>query len=382
MDGHNPNLAYLDCAATTPVEIEVLASMVPFFEVEYGNAGSRTHEYGLIAQQASQNARDHIAALVGLSRENVVLTSGATESNNLAILGIADFGNSEGTKHFVTTQVEHKAVLEPTEFLEDQGYEITRVAPNSDGFVEPDRILDAVRPDTVLVSVMHVNNETGVTQSIGTIADELTDHPTYIHVDAAQSYGKLFDGLENSRIDLISLSGHKIYGPKGIGALLMRPRNYQVPPLRPLMYGGGQEQGLRPGTLPVPLAVGLGTAAKLAMDNHETRTQNCLDHQTNCLALADKLGGQLNGAPGKLAPQIMNLSFPGLDSEAVMIGLKGVAAVSNGSACTSASYEPSHVLKAMGLDQDRVAGAIRFSWSHLTGPVDWDQIETSIRRLM
>ncbi len=381
MDRHDPGTVYLDCAATTPIEAEVLAAMSTYFELEYGNAGSRTHDYGLVAQRAVQAARQKVGEVVGLGRENVVFTSGATESNNLAILGFEQFARRHGLKHVVTSHIEHKAVLEPFELLEERGFEVSRLPPDADGAVSAAEVLNAVRPETALISIMHVNNETGVIQPVSDIAQGLADSQAYLHVDAAQSFGKFIPGLDHPRIDLISISGHKVYGPKGIGALLMRSRNYQVPPIAPIMVGGGQEQGLRPGTLPVPLVVGLGKAAELATRDHEARSLACLQIRNKCEAFARTTGAKINGGPTKLAPQIMNLSFNGISSEATMIALKGVAAISNGSACTSSNYEPSHVLKAMGLPDDDINGAVRLSWSHLTPQVDWERIEEVVRSL-
>ena len=247
---------YLDCNATTPLEPEVQREMLRFFEGEFGNAGSRTHEFGARAKQAIQKARDQVAALVSAQREEVIFTSGATESNNLAILGLAAFGEQSKRRHIISTQIEHKAVLEPLEELERRGFEVEFLAPNSDGRVETEKIHAALRPDTLLVSVMHANNETGVIQPIEEIATILGKHAAYFHVDAAQTFGKLIEPLRNPRIDFISASAHKIYGPKGVGALIARRRGFDRAPLTPLLFGGGQERGLRPGTLPVPLIVG------------------------------------------------------------------------------------------------------------------------------
>ena len=266
---------YLDCNATTPVDPRVQAEVLTYLAEEFGNAGSRTHAYGQVAKDRVNRARQQVAAVVDARPEEVVFTSGATESDNLAILGLADHGTHAGRRHIISTQIEHKAVLEPLEEMARRGFEVTLLPPTAGGWIDPDAIRQALRPDTLLVSVMAVNNETGVIQPIPEIADALTGSEAYFHVDAAQAFGKQIEPLRHRRIDLMSISGHKIYAPKGIGALVTRRRGYQRPPLRPLLFGGGQERGLRPGTLPVALIAGLGTAAELALREHAERARIC-----------------------------------------------------------------------------------------------------------
>jgi cysteine desulfurase len=372
---------YLDSNATTPLEPAVREEVLHYLTAEYGNAGSRTHEYGQVAKSRVQRAREQVAAVVDAKPDEVIFTSGATEANNLALLGLSDHGKKVGSRHIVTTQIEHKAVLEPAEELERRGFEVTYVPPTSEGSVDPDRVAAAIRPDTLAVSVMHVNNETGVRQPIADIVARLAEHGAYLHVDAAQSFGKELAELQDPRVDLISVSGHKIYGPKGVGALITRRRGYSRPPLAPLMYGGGQERGLRPGTLPVALIAGLGTAAQLARSDHGKRAEACARYGQDAIRAFRTLGAEFNGDLGRTVPHTLNVSIPGLDSEAVMLALKGAAAVSNGSACTSHSYQPSHVLTAMGLSPDRVAGALRVSWSHLTPDIDWDDVIERIQAI-
>jgi cysteine desulfurase len=377
----NSQPVYLDCNATTPIEPDVQREMLRFFEEEFGNAGSRTHEFGAHAKQAVQKARDQIAALVSAQREEVIFTSGATESNNLAILGLAAFGEQSNRRHIISTQIEHKAVLEPLEELERRGFEVELLAPNAGGWIEAERIQAALRPDTLLVSVMHANNETGVIQPIEEIAALLGKHAAYFHVDAAQTFGKLIEPLRTPRIDLISASAHKIYGPKGVGALITRRRGFDRPPLRPLCFGGGQERGLRPGTLPVPLIVALGVAAELALKHHGKRERQCRSFRDELEVALLPLGPQIHGDTQRTLPHVINLSFAGLDSEAVMVALKGEVAISNGSACTSASYKPSHVLKAMGLSDSEIMGALRISWCHMTPKPDWQQVARLLQSL-
>lgn len=372
---------YLDCNASSPVEPKVGEEVIRYLTIEFGNAGSRTHEYGARAKQAVQRARDQVAEVVGVSHEEVVFTGGATESNNLAILGLAEYGEKTGRKHIISTAIEHKAVLEPLEALSKRGFEVTLLPPNSGGWVDPKSISSALRDDTLLVSIMHANNETGVIQPLTEIADGVANHPAYFHVDAAQGFGKDIRTLQNPRIDFIGISGHKIYGPKGIGALITRRRGYKRPPLSPLLFGGGQERGLRPGTLPVPLIVGLGLAAELALKNHSKREKACRAFRDRALKALSSLSPLINGEEARTLPHVLNLSFPGLDSEAVMVALKDLVAVSNGSACTSHSYQPSHVLKAMGLSTERIEGAVRISWCHMTEEVDWKGVAKIVKSL-
>ena len=373
--------AYLDCNATAPLEPAVQQCLAHWFSEEIGNAGSRTHEYGLHAKKAVQAARERVAAVAGAAVDEVLFTSGATESNNIAILGLAPFGEKEGRRHIVSTAIEHKAVLEPLEALEARGFTITLVKPSSTGVVEADAVQTALRPDTLLVSVMHVNNETGARQPIADIASGLEGHDAYLHVDAAQGFGKELDALRSQRIDLISISSHKVYGPVGVGALVARRRGFRKPPLTPLAYGGGQERGLRPGTHPVPLIVGLGLAAELAEKNAARRQARCSAIRAEALAALAPLGIRLHTDSEDTLPHVINFSVEGIDSEALMVTLKDIAAISNGSACTSQSYEPSHVLKAMGLPESAIAGAVRLSWCHMTPDVDWLAITDRIRSL-
>lgn len=378
---HNTEPVYLDCNATAPIEPPVRDAVIHWLADEIGNAGSRTHEYGVRAKRAVQAARDQVAAVVGVSADEVLFTSGATESNNLAILGLALHGELEGRRHIVSTAIEHKAVLEPLEALQKKGFSITLVKPDTSGAVRPDAIRKALRRDTLLVSVMHVNNETGVLQPIEAISAAMENHAAYFHVDAAQGFGKDMDGLRSPRIDLISISSHKIYGPVGVGALVVRRRGFKKPPLAPLFYGGGQERGLRPGTLPVPLIIGLGLAAELARKNVKERRARCAAIRAEALAALEPLSIRFHGDPERTLPHVLNFSVDGIDSEALMLALKDVVAVSNGSACTSQSYEPSHVLTAMGLPEAAVAGAVRLSWCHLTPDVDWKEIAERIESL-
>ena len=373
---------YLDCNATTPLDPRVRQVLLRYLDEEYGNEGSRTHEYGSAAKRAVQQARDQVASVVDCKREEVLFTSGATESNNLAILGLVDFGIANNRRHIVSTLIEHKAVLEPLADLESRGFEVTYVKPQADGIVRAADILSALRPDTLLVTVMHVNNETGVIQPLDEIASGMANHLAFLHVDAAQSFGKIAVTLKNQRIDLISVSGHKIYAPKGIGALITRRRGYEKVPLKPLMFGGGQERGIRPGTLPVALIAALGEAAALSVAESGKWMERCASMKEEALKALLPLGGVPVGPEGGVISSTLNIRFPMLDSEALIVGLQGYAAISNGSACTSSSYKPSHVLKAMGMDDVGATRCVRLSWSHLTTDPDWKKIAERIRQLI
>lgn len=373
---------YLDFNATSPVDPRIADEVVHYMCIEFGNAGSRTHRFGQTAKERVKSARGEVASVVKCNPDEVFFTSGATESNNLAILGLAAHGEATGKRHIISTQLEHKAVLEPLDVLRARGFEVELLAPNEGGWVSPHAVADALRPDTLLVSVMGVNNETGVIQPIPEIATVLADHEAYFHVDAAQAYGKLDNLLESQRVDLISISGHKIGAPKGIGALIARRRGYKRAPLTPLMFGGGQERGLRPGTLPVSLIAGLGTASTLALSERTQRATAALAIKLDLLRALVPLGAQLNGDPERTVPSTLNLSIPGLDSEAAIVALRDVVAISNGSACTSQDYELSHVLLATGLPIERVSGAIRLSWGPGIASVPAQEIADRLSALL
>ena len=369
---------YLDNNATTPLEPAVREAMLHAFDVEFGNTGSRTHAFGADAKRATQRARSEVAEVVLADPSEVTFTAGATEANNLAILGLEAYGRSVERRHVITTAVEHKAVLEPVDVLAQRGFDVTVLPVNATGRVDPNALEAALRPDTLLVSVMAANNETGVIQPIAEIAEVLADHPAYLHTDAVQAFGKTVAVLRNPRIDLISASAHKLFGPKGVGALIARRRGYERPPLTPLMFGGGQERGLRPGTLASPLIVGFGAAARLALHDHASRADACVRIRARALEALSHLSPILIGDQAHCLPHVLTLSFPGVDSEGLILTLRELAALSNGSACTSASYEPSHVLVAMGLPDEVISGAVRMSWSHLSGEPDWPMMAQAI----
>jgi cysteine desulfurase len=372
---------YLDCAATSPVDPRVRAEMLRFLDDELGNPGSRTHGWGRRARAAVEQARDRVAAAAGARRGDVIFTSGATESNNLAILGLAA---APHRRHVVSTAIEHHAVLGPLAELRRRGFDVALVPPGAGGAVDADAIGEAVHPDTVLVSVMHVNNETGIIQPIAEIAERLTGHDAYLHVDAAQSFAREIEALRHPRIDLISASAHKINGPKGVGALISRRRGQVHPPLEPLMFGGGQERGLRPGTIPVHLVAGFGLATELAMAERDERVARCAQFRESLMAGLAPLGPVVNGDPSLAVSYIINLSFPGVEAEVVIDAWGELVGISNGAACTSQSYTCSHVLAGMQVPAGRMEGAVRLSWCASTPQPDWtamvDALEPFRRR--
>ena len=357
---------YLDCNSTTPIDPEVLKIMNHYLTEDFGNEGSHTHEHGMKAKKAVQEARDHIGKIVDATRNEVIFTSGATESNNIAILGLKNFAKLKNKKHIISSTIEHKAVLEPLEILKKEGFEIDLIKPDLSGRVSANSIIDKIRDDTLLISLMHVNNETGVIQPIEELANKINNKDIFLHVDASQSYGKIIETLKNKRIDLISVSGHKIYGPKGIGVLITRLRDFQKPPLEPISYGGGQERGLRPGTLPVFLIAGLGKAAEIALRDYKKRNKYNKNLQEKFFNFLEQHKAKINGDLNNLIENTVNFSIKGIDSEAFILTTKDIISVSNGSACTSALYEPSHVIKSMTNNDEIVRGAIRMSWCHQT----------------
>lgn len=370
---------YLDYNATTPVMPEVADLVFRLMVEDFGNAGSRTHEYGVAAKRLVEVARTQVASVVAADKSEVVFTSGATESNNIAILGLREFAERTNKKHIITSKIEHKAVLEPIEHLEKLGFEVTYLDVDENGHVDVSMLVAALREDTVLVSIMHVNNETGVIQPLAEICDFLQGHEAYLHVDAAQSFGKIPSDLENDRIDFISASGHKLYAPKGVGALIVRRRGFLKPPLKPLYFGGGQEKGLRPGTLPTPLIAGFGLACEISQQRSEKWIAHVSKLKDQFITSLSELDPYVIGK--STSPYVINFSIPGVNSEAAMVKLKGIAAVSNGSACTSSNYTPSHVLLAMGLGTETIAGAIRVSFGPYTDSIPYEIIASALKSL-
>jgi cysteine desulfurase len=335
--------------------------MTPWF-LRPSNSGSRTHVFGQQAKEAVERAREQVAQLIGATSDEIVFTSGATESNNLAILGLAEWGKEIGRLHVLGTAIEHKAVLEPLDRLRTWGFDVELLPVTPGGFVEPDEVKRRLRKDTFLVSMMHANNETGVLQPVEEVGSLLAGTATLFHIDAAQTYGKEVDILERVVCDFLSISGHKIYGPQAIGALRVSKKKLDRRRIKALVVGGGQERGFRSGTVPVAPVVGLGKAAELARAEYRERQNQARRVKMEFLKGISDVSHWLNGDQDRCQSHVLNVGFPGVDSEALMVELRDVVAISNGSACTSSQYGPSHVLKAMGLDEDAIDSAVRISW--------------------
>lgn len=362
---------YLDYSATTPVDPRVAEKMMQCLTLDgtFGNPASRSHRFGWQAEEAVDEARNHIADLIGADPREIVFTSGATESNNLAIKGIAHFYQKQG-KHIITCKTEHKAVLDPCRYLEGQGFEVTYLDPQPNGLVSLSQLEAAMRDDTILVSLMHVNNEIGVIQDLAAIGELCRARKIFFHVDAAQSCGKIAIDVEAMKIDLLSMSAHKIYGPKGIGALFVR-RKPRVR-LEAQMHGGGHERGMRSGTLPTHQIVGMGEAfrlAKLEMHTEEARIRQLRDRLWNGIKNIEEV--YVNGDLEQRVPGNLNVSFAYVEGESLIMALKDLA-VSSGSACTSASLEPSYVLRALGLNDELAHSSIRFSIGRFTTEAEID----------
>lgn len=368
---------YLDCQATTPVDPQVVAAMVPFFTQHFGNPASTTHAYGWEAEAAVKQARATVAEAIGASAEEIVFTSGATEANNLAIKGVAEAYFSKG-RHMITVQTEHSAVLDPCAYLETLGFEVTYLPVRSDGILDLNQLDAAFRPETVLVSVMAANNEIGVLQPLADIGIRCRERGVLFHSDAAQAVGKVPLDVETMHIDLLSLTAHKIYGPKGIGALYVRRRRPRVA-LAAQLHGGGHERGMRSGTLYTPQIVGLAQALELALAERESESQR-QRHLRDRLWQALRSCGDitLNGHPTQRLPGNLNVSVAGVDGQALLLGLRAVAAVSSGAACSSTHTAPSHVLKALGHSDELAYSALRFGLGRFTTAAEIDQVAVGV----
>ena len=358
---------YLDYAATCPVDERVAKKMMEFLTIDgtFGNPASRSHKFGWQAEEAVDVARNQIADLIGADSREIVFTSGATESDNLAIKGAAHFYQTKG-KHIITCKTEHKAVLDTCRQLEREGFEVTYLSPESDGLIDLEKFKAALRPDTILVSIMHANNEIGVLQDIKAIGELCRANKTIFHVDATQSVGKVAINLEELPVDLLSMSSHKLYGPKGIGALYVR-RKPRIR-LEAIIHGGGHERGMRSGTLPVHQIVGMGEAYRIAkeeMTEEMARLTKLRDRLYNGFKDIEEV--YVNGSmePGKRVGSNLNISFNFVEGESLMMALRDIA-VSSGSACTSASLEPSYVLRAIGRDDELAHSSIRFTLGRWT----------------
>jgi len=362
---------YFDYSATTPVDPRVAQKMVDCLTMDgnFGNPASRSHFYGWKAEEAVENARRQVADLINADPREIVWTSGATESDNLAIKGIAHFNHRKG-KHIITSKIEHKAVLDTCRQLEREGYEVTYLDPSSNGIISPEQVAEAIREDTTLVSLMHVNNEIGVINDIAAIGEVCRARKVFFHVDAAQSAGKIEIDLELMKVDLMSFSAHKIYGPKGIGALYVR-RKPRVR-IEAQVHGGGHERGMRSGTLPTHQIVGMGAAFEVAREDLEKDGEHVLALRNRLLAgVKDMEEVHVNGDLEQRYAGNLNISFAFVEGESLIMSLKDLA-VSSGSACTSASLEPSYVLRALGLNDEMAHSSLRFSFGRFTTNEDID----------
>ena len=375
---------YMDYSASTPVDPRVAEKMMACLTPDgnFGNPASRSHLFGWKAEEAVETARRNVADLIGADPREIVWTSGATESDNLAIKGVAHFYHKKG-KHIITSKIEHKAVLDATRQLEREGYEVTYLTPGSDGLITPQMVADALRDDTILVSLMHINNEIGTITDIAAIGELTRKHGVLFHVDAAQSAGKIPLDMQEMKVDLLSLCAHKIYGPKGVGALYVR-RKPRVR-IEAQIHGGGHERGMRSGTLATHQIVGMGEAFRIAKEEMDSEKQRLI-------SLRDRFWSQIqdmeevyvNGSFDERYPGNLNVSFAFVEGESLLMSLKDLA-VSSGSACTSASLEPSYVLRALGLNDEMAHSSIRFSFGRFTTEEEVDyaaaQVRTAVDKL-
>ena len=354
---------YLDYNASSPVDPRVLDRMVEVYRFHYGNADSRTHTFGTAAKEIVAESRKAIADILRVDSADVIFTSGSTESNNMAIVGLLEYALETGRNHFITTAIEHKSVLEAMKYLQKKGCVIDFVSPDESGRIKARQILDLVTDKTLLVSMMHVNSETGIIQPIEEVGEALVGTKTYFHVDGTQGFGKLNDTLRNTKYSMLSITAHKLGGPQGVGALILRrDKTYRRPPIKPILFGGQQERGFRPGTTPVALVAGFGMAARLCDQEAPAHLMRCQEIKESFLKEIAALNYVVNGDPQYCLPNTINISFSGVDAEGYFVALKDEYAFSNGSACNSGSHAPSYVLTAMGLDKKRVSEAIRISW--------------------
>lgn len=364
---------YLDNHATTPVDERVLTAMLPYFREHFGNAASINHFYGWEAEAAVKQSRQVLAETIHATPEEIVFTSGATEANNLAIKGVAEAYFQKG-RHIITVQTEHNAVLDPCEYLQSLGFEVTFLPVQSDGLIDLTLLEKAIRPETILVSVMAANNEIGVLQPLAEIGAICRSHEVLFHTDAAQAIGKIPLNVEEMQIDLMSLTAHKIYGPKGIGALYVRRRNPRVK-LSPQIHGGGHERGMRSGTLYTPQIVGFAKAVELAISEMDSEAKRLTKLRQDLWTKISQIGDViLNGHPTQRLPGNLNISIKNVDGAALLLGLQPIMAVSSGSACTSTKTAPSHVLIALGHDPELAFASVRFGIGRFNNQEEIDTV--------
>lgn len=367
MDYSNRSIVYLDYNATAPIDERVLDEMISVYRNVLGNADSRTHEYGSKASKVVSESKNKICEILGISDTELIITSGSTESNNMAIQGLCEYAKQTGRNHFITSSIEHKSVLETMKHLQRIGCEVDFIDPDASGRVSAEKVLAAIKDTTAMVSVMHVNSETGVIQPVKEIGMALKDTPVYFHVDATQSFGKLNDEIRATHYDMLSFTAHKFGGPQGIGGLVLRrDKRYRLPPIQPIHFGGQQERGMRPGTTPVALIAGMAKAAEISAQECVSNMDACTRIKNQFMDSIKDLRYSINGSEEYCMPNTINISFDGVDAEGIFVALKNQYAFSNGSACNSGSFKPSYVLAAMGLTESRIDEAIRISWSGKT----------------
>ena len=355
---------YLDYNASAPIDLRVLEYMNSVYKDSYGNPDSRTHLYGDNAREIVESSREQVADLIGVNKDEIFFTSGATEGNNIAIRGLVEYGLKKNKKHILISAIEHKAVIESAKSLMPLGFDVEFIYPNNDGMIDAAEVSDKLRNDTLLVSVMHVNNETGIIQPVDKIGEILNQKGILFHIDATQSFGKLVEEIRALKYDIMTMSAHKISGPQGVGALILRRKKYRLPPVKAIMFGGEQEHGIRPGTVPVALVAGLGLSCELVQQEYMANNQKMLDLKNVVIKLLDSsdIDYRINGKIENCISNTINVCLKGVSSEALMLSSKQFCGISNGSACNSHKYAPSYVLQAMGLTDEEIDNAIRISW--------------------
>ena len=372
---------YLDNQATTPIDPQVFTAMKPWLTEKMGNAASRNHPYGWEAEEAVEISREIVAQIIGAIPKEIIFTSGATESNNIALQGVAHHYKDKG-KHVITIKTEHKAVLDVCEYLEKEGFEITRLPVKNNGLIDINRFKESIRSDTIMASIMHANNEIGVIHPIAEIGHICKKHEIIFHVDAAQSIGKIPVDINEMKIDLLSISAHKIYGPKGVGALFMRCENPKVG-LKPIMYGGGHERGIRSGTLSVHNIVGFGEACSISQHIMEEESAKIKDMRDKLMIMIqDSIPNTtINGSQNHRLPGNLNMSFSRMNNEAIIAAVPEIA-IPTGAACTTSTIEASHVLLALGLSKDEAFSSLRFGVGRFNKNEDIETAVQSICRCM
>ncbi|QDG51341.1 aminotransferase class V-fold PLP-dependent enzyme [Persicimonas caeni] len=371
----------LDCNASTPLDPRVRETLLQHLGAAFGNPSSVGHSYGMRARHSVELAREQVAHVVAAEPTDVIFTSGATESNNLALGGLAEFGRQSNKRHILTTAIEHKSVLGPLSALHGDDFDVELLPVGPNGRLDPQMVMRHLRDETLVVSVMGANNETGVRQPVAELAELLADRDCFFHVDAAQSFGKDLEALRHPGIDLISATAHKIYGPQGVGALIARGLADKRVPLTPVLHGGGQEGGLRPGTQPTALIAAFGKAAALAVEEADARNAVCAQFRLRLLDVLSLSGlrPRINGDLRHVQPHVLNVTIPHLDADLAVALLTSQVAVSTGAACTHNTSGPSHVLEAMGRAPADLASTLRFSWCRETPEPNWDWLVSTLR---